>query len=196
MNEKCDIKWVFCNSCGQKTKHFVRGEHCSIPRENSDGTSLTERMMIVECCGCEHLAFLKLSHFSEDVGFSLDDSTEEPQEIPLWEEAIYPPVSYRSRPVWFEDLPDRTLLQISEEIYKSLQSESLYLATFGSRTLLDRLMVLIVGDRGNFNRSLEALVEQGQISKQERDIIAPVVDAGHAAAHRGWVPTPQQLNTM
>ena len=27
MSDENKIEWVFCNSCGQKTKHFVRAEH-------------------------------------------------------------------------------------------------------------------------------------------------------------------------
>ena len=116
--------------------------------------------------------------------------------VPHWDEAIYPPVTYRSPPPWFEDLPDPTLRQISEEVYKSLQSESLYLATFGSRTLLDRLMVLIVGDKGKFEKGLNALIVEGKLSEHERDILSPVLEAGHAAAHRGWAPTQQQFKTI
>ncbi len=31
------------------------------------------------------------------------------------------------------------------------------------------------------------------LSQHERDILEPVVQAGHAAAHRGWAPTKEQL---
>ena len=64
MNEENQIERVFCNSCGQKTRHFVRARHSSKRYEEGDGTSFTQEMMIVECCGCEHLAFSKRSHFS------------------------------------------------------------------------------------------------------------------------------------
>ena len=196
MIDENKIERIFCNSCGQKTKHFVRSEYSTTSNNKTDGTSFTQEMMIVECCGCEHLAFSKRSHFSEHVEYDDHPITGELRMNPYWDEAIYPPVTYRSPPPWFEDLPDPTLCQISEEIYKSLQSESLYLATFGSRTLLDRLMVLIVGDRGNFEKGLNALVDEGKISNHERYILAPVLQAGHAAAHRGWAPTQQQIKTI
>ena len=196
MSDENKIERIFCNSCGQKTRHFVRSEYTATSHDKSDGTRFTQEMLIVECCGCEHLAFSKRSHFSEQVGYDNHPITGELPMVPYWDEAIYPPVTYRSPPPWFEDLPDPTLRQISEEIYKSLQSESLYLATFGSRTLLDRLMVLIVGDKGNFEKGLSALLDEGKISKHERDILAPVLQAGHAAAHRGWAPTQQQIKTI
>jgi predicted transport protein len=85
------------------------------------------------------------------------------------------------------------LREISAEIYKSLQTGSHYLATFGSRTLIDRLIVLTVGDKGNFPKGLQALQDEGKLSPQEREILEPVVEAGNAAAHRGWAPTKEQI---
>ena len=197
MVEENQIERIFCNSCGQKTKHFVRAKHTSneIIDEYED-IGFKQEMRIVECCGCEHLAFLSRSHFSEDVHNDYDPETGEMVTIPIWDETIYPPVTFRTLPAWFEDLPDNTLLQISGEIYKSLQTESLYLATFGSRTLLDRLLVLTVGDKGSFEGGLSALVDEGKMSTHEREILEPVLQAGHAAAHRGWAPTREQLKTI
>jgi len=148
-------------------------------------------MLIVECCGCENLSFADLSRSSGQYELEYDD--EIGADAMKWEEVIYPPVTYRNPPRWFEDLPDLTLRAISVEIYKSLQTGSHYLATFGSRTLIDRLIVLTVGDKGNFPKGLQALQDEGKLSPHERDILNPVVDAGNAAAHRGWAPTRDQL---
>lgn len=196
MSTDTKIERFFCNGCRQKTKHFVRANHVTTEHGDRDGTSFTQEMAIVECCGCENLAFSKRTHFSEHVDLGYHPETGDPQIFPLWDEAIYPPVTYRPPPPWFDDLPDPTLVQISQEIYKSLQSESLYLATFGSRTLIDRLIVLTVGDQRTFENGLTALIDEGKISMQERDILKPVIQAGHAAAHRGWVPTQDQFKTM
>lgn len=153
-------------------------------------------MLIIECCGCENLALVKLTNFSEDSSLASDKYTGEEFEAANWEESIYPPVTYRRSPAWFDDLPDQTLRDISLEIYKSLQSGSHYLATFGSRTLIDRLIVLTVGDKGNFTKGLQALQDEGKISSQEREILTPVVHAGNAAAHRGWSPSKDQLDMI
>ncbi|UFI02140.1 DUF5655 domain-containing protein [Roseibium aggregatum] len=188
------IERYFCNKCGHKTKHFVRAKY-SLTDDDFGGAPvwLTKLMLIIECCGCEHLAFVKKTSFSEDTDYEIDPETGEHHEVPVWDEVIFPPVTYRSPPEWFDDLPDATLRDISEEIYKSLQTGSHYLATFGSRTLIDRLIVLTVGDKGTFVRGLNALESEGKISKQEREILAPVVDAGNAAAHRAWAPSKEQL---
>jgi predicted transport protein len=176
-----------------KDEAFVRGEYEKTDTDENDGTSLTQRILIIECCGCEHLALVKKTHFSEHIDYGSHPTTGEMTTTALWDEVIYPPVTYRAPPTWFDDLPDPTLRAISEEIYKSLQTGSHYLATFGSRTLIDRLIVLTVGDKGNFAKGLSALKDDGKISQHERDILAPIIQAGHAAAHRGWAPTKEQL---
>lgn len=190
------IERFFCNQCSRKTRNFIRGEYFRSDYDPREGVGLNKRMLIIECCGCENLALVKMTHFSEHVDYFEDPNTGRPHIEELWEESIYPPVTYRTPPQWFDDLPDATLREISEEIYKSLQSESHYLATFGSRTLIDRLIVLTVGDKGNFQRGLNALIEGGKISQHERDILEPVVQAGHAAAHRGWAPSKDQLKII
>lgn len=175
------IERFFCNVCKQKTKHIIRGEYNK--HDENEEFWYKQRMLIIECCGCENLELVKKTLFSEDVDF--DGAG--------WDEVIYPPVTYRNPPSWFEDLPDPTLRAISDEIYKSLQTDSHYLATFGSRTLIDRLIVLTVGDKGNFQKGLQALQDEGKLSPHEREILNPVVDAGNAAAHRGWAPTKEQI---
>ena len=187
------IEKFFCNICKGKTNHFIRGEHTSIDYDDWDGTSLTLLLLIVECCGCENLALVKKTHFSEHVDFYQDPISGEDIMEPLWDVSIYPPVTYRVTPTWFEDLPDPTLRKIAREIYKSLETESHYLATFGSRTLIDRLIVLTVGDKGSFDKGLNALRDEGKISPHELEILQPVIQAGHAAAHRGWEPSEDQL---
>ena len=196
MSDGVEIERYFCSSCCQVTRHFLRAKYEVTDSDEDDGTSFTQRMLTIECCGCENLAFVKRTHFSEHMDYSHHPITGEPRRVALWDEAIYPPGNYRAPPPWFEDLPDPTLRQISGEIYKSLETESLYLATFGSRTLIDRLIVLTVGDQGNFVKGLSALLSSGKVSEHERSILEPTIQAGHAAAHRGWAPTREQLNTI
>jgi predicted transport protein len=188
------IERFFCNACKQKTKHHIRGEYNK--HDDDEAFWYKQRMLIVECCGCENLELVKMTLFSEDVEYFDNPHTGEPDSIGKWDEVIYPPVTYRNPPSWFEDLPDPTLRTISDEIYNSLQTGSHYLATFGSRTLIDRLIVLTVGDKGNFPRGLQALQDSGKLSQHEREILNPVVDAGNAAAHRGWAPTKEQIRVI
>lgn len=191
--EQSSIETFFCNQCKRPTRHYIRAEHSADNYDTRSGTSLSSRHIIAECCGCENVALVRKKHFSEHYDYYEDPSTGQQHREALWDEEIYPAVTYRNPPLWFEDLPDYTLREISVEIYKSLQTGSHYLATFGSRTLIDRLIVLTAGDRGNFPKGLQALQDDGMLSRHEREILNPVVEAGNAAAHRGWAPTKEQL---
>lgn len=186
----------FCNTCKQPTNHFVQAEYNKHKDDESGDFWLKQRLLIVECCGCEHLALIKKTLFSEDIEYSHHPVTGEECSKGNWDEIIYPPVSYRALPDWFDDLPDPTIKEILQEIYKSLQTESHYLATFGSRTLIDRLFVLTVGDKGNFAKGMQALLDDGKISQHEREVLNPVLEAGHAAAHRAWSPSKDLLATI
>lgn len=187
------IERFFCNACKGKTKHFIRGEYNKNEEDGNAPVSYHQRLLIIECCGCEYLALVKMTHFSENDDYGYHPETGKTEVHAIWDEMSYPPVTYRNPPPWFEDLPDHTLRAISDEIYKSLQTGSHYLATFGSRTLIDRLIVLTVGDQKNFPKGLQALQDGDMLSQHERDILNPMVDAGNAAAHRGWAPTKEQL---
>ena len=86
---KQKIEKFFCNACKQETKHFVQAEYEKIDHDDESCVSYAPHLLIVECCGCEHLAMVKRTRFNDDVGFRLR---------PLWGEEIYPPVIYRSPP--------------------------------------------------------------------------------------------------
>ncbi|MDA4846144.1 DUF5655 domain-containing protein [Hoeflea poritis] len=187
------IRKFFCNICSGHTNHFVQREYT---KTSDNGYWTKNELLIIECCGCEHSALVKRTLTEDDIEYFEDPTTGEQDSEGHWNETIYPPVTYRDLPNWFDDLPDPTLQEILRETYKSLQTESHYLATFGSRTLLDRLIVLTVGDKGNFQSGLKALRESGKISQHEHEIIKPVVQAGNAAAHRGWAPSKEQLTTI
>lgn len=188
------IERFFCNSCKHETKHFVKAKMHS-HWDNGEFWS-QEDMLIIECCGCETRAFVKRRLFSEDREYFYDSRTGKEEILDRWDISIYPPLIARNEPDWLEDLPDELLQSIFREIYKALQADSFYLATMGSRTLIDRLITLTVGDQGNFYSGLKKLAEDGHISTSEREILKPIVEAGNAAAHRAWKGTEAHLKII
>lgn len=58
-------------------------------------------------------------------------------------------------------------------------------AMMGIRAIVDRYANKIVGDKGGFEKKLDLLQEQGYISCGQAEQLRVVVEAGHAAAHRG-----------
>jgi hypothetical protein len=65
----------------------------------------------------------------------------------------------------------------------------------GIRAILENVMVAEVGDQGSFAANLEAFSEGAYISLVQRDAMAEILDAGHAAMHRGYKPSVTDLNT-
>lgn len=53
-----------------------------------------------------------------------------------------------------------------------------------------------VGDQGNFPQMLDAMIKAELISKNESSILQAALDAGSAAAHRGYSPTSESLNDV
>ena len=186
----------FCNACNQKTIHYVHNEHEKVTHDDEYQENFTQVMEIIECCGCEHLAFAQRTNYSADTTYRKNPRTNELELDLEWQQNIYPPVTYRSLPSWHESLKDCTLYELIEEIYKSLPIDCRYLAAMGSRTLIDRLLLLTVGDQGTFTRGLEKLLSDSIISEHEHQILTTTVKAGNAAAHRAWSPAEEELVTI
>jgi hypothetical protein len=91
----------------------------------------------------------------------------------------------RHRPKWFYEIPQE-LRSLLKEIYKSLDANTTALPLMGARALLDMLIVDKVGDVGSFTEKLKALESKGFISQKNRETLAIALDAGSAAAHRGY----------
>ena len=65
------------------------------------------------------------------------------------------------------------------------------------RTLFDRASKLLdVDPNFPFSKKLQELQSSGHIGNQEREVLSILVDAGSAAAHRGWQPSPEQLEPI
>jgi Domain of unknown function (DUF4145) len=66
----------------------------------------------------------------------------------------------------------------------------------GVRTALDYVMVQIVDDSRTFEHKLDRMVENGHLSARQKDLLKTVIDAGSAAAHRGFRPARDLLQEM
>jgi len=80
-----------------------------------------------------------------------------------------------------------------DEIYAALDADSRRLALMGARTVVDMVLTDKVGDAGSFAQRLTALERQGFIGKKNREILESALEAGHAATHRAYNPSPKVL---
>lgn len=179
---------VLCNRCGTVTLHRFVGSNAvwgwfdKRPDDSPnrpDEADWSEEYDLLQCCGCDDVCVRRQRH---------DDAPEdsEPQVY------FYPPRLSRRRPKWFSALP-LDLVALLDEVYSALAADSRRLALMGARAVIDMVLVEKVGDKGTFPDKLDALESRGFIEAGNRDQLAAAIDAGHAAAHRGYEPSADDI---
>jgi hypothetical protein len=88
---------------------------------------------------------------------------------------------------------DAKLASLLYEIYQAVYGEQYRLAAMGIRALLEQIMVSKVGDLGSFEKQLDAFEEAGYISFIQRDAMKATLEVGHAAMHRAYKPTEEDV---
>lgn len=110
-----------------------------------------------------------------------------------------PPASERLAPAlpeWLTKLPDAAQM-LMREVHLAMGAELYALSAMGIRAVVDVISVdLLAGDVGSFNAKVEGLAKAGHLSTSQHNALNAVVDAGHAAAHRGFVPTRDVAQAM
>lgn len=172
-----------CNTCGHHTKHLilVSRQHNG-QQEDGYGDVIIQWCVtweLLECLGCETVALRKTTTSSEDWGES--------------DVEYFPPAISRELPVWFSKLPGN-LRELMKELYAALHADSTRLVVMGARALLDMVIVEKVGDSGTFKDKLKELETQGFVSHRNREYLDAALDAGHAAAHRGYAAKPEEVS--
>lgn len=101
----------------------------------------------------------------------------------------------RQRPDWIGDLPP-TVKDLLSEIYSALTLDLRALPAMGVRAAIDSVCVELVGDAGSFEEKLQRLVADGHLLGRERPFLAAAIEAGSASAHRGHVPSADDLGVL
>lgn len=174
------IKRAPCRGCHQETKHLVLAARTIDGEDEASGIDWRDTYELLECSGCEQVSLCNT--FAHSAG---DDLTV----------TYYPPPVSRRVPPWRGKLPHE-LGSVLGEVYAALDADSRRLALMGARTAIDIALLEKVGDSGTFQEKLASLEKKGFVGKQNREILAAALDAGNAAAHRGFRPKPEDLATV
>ena len=192
-----------CNKCGGERKHDVL-HHETISWEIADEVEDTNGEFVdcginggaeydmIRCCGCETIALRENKWNSEDA-----DHRCKPEDHIQY----YPPAIFRPEPRWLNQFgkicPGNSFIEeLLKEIYIALQNNLRRLAAMGIRALLEHVMIAKVGDKGTFQKNVQAFLDAGFISPTQRSFLEAVLEAGHATMHRAYEPTKDDLVTL
>jgi len=143
-------KRFICRQCQRETGHWpiAHGDVKGSLKKLERGESSFQTFQVFQCkdCGVTTYCIDTKIHPGPMMGDSWTQTTD-----------YYPPLPLRIKPVWYVYLPD-DYQAILNEVYNALDNSLFFLASTGTRTALDQLIVEKIGDAGNFNAKLKKLV--------------------------------------
>lgn len=189
---------VHCNKCGATTNHLVehgfkRDWNSVIDEEEHISIGGWDRWETLRCLGCDTIHLRHSSYFSEDMG----DRGE-----PVVRQKFAPPRLTRAKPSWRTqlfpfDVKAYDLVLLLDEIYEALAMGACRLAAMGIRALVEQIMIAQVKDKGTFKQNIKAFFDAGYIAPRQQDTFEnTLVEAGHAAMHRGFDPSQETIETL
>lgn len=186
-----DVTRSPCNSCARDTDHAVIAEETISEMEYPDSEAwVLER--IVKCRGCGEVA-VRRENMWRDL-------------VPDYEESLSRVISvdysprrtWKRPPDWLKQIEtlNADLHGLLVEVYSATNDDQVRLLAMGVRAALDVVMTQRVGVANGFRDSLDKMVDQGFLSKSQRQSLDTVIGAGSAAAHRGFMPSRELLIEM
>jgi Domain of unknown function (DUF4145) len=184
------IAEAHCNKCGGSRNHDVVAAEKQEDTDEEDGSYWCDLYEMLKCRGCESVTMRCTSQRGRD----------RPPII-----VYYPPAIARRAPSWvnydlfdlFSDvLVPAPICALMREVYTAVQNDSRRLAAMGIRAALESVMIEKVGDQGKFKANVDALQQAGYLSVRQALSLDSILEAGHAAIHRGWEPTNADIVTL
>ena len=186
-----------CPKCADERTSDVVALHKSPWEDREQFIWGSQNYYVLRCGGCESVYFQREEFFSEDTEHRFNPQTGE------YDECLRPNITHwplpvpRPTPEWLWKINDAGLRNVLEEAYAAANAELFVLAAIGARTALDRAFVLNgAAESVPFVQKISALRQAGVISQEEEKLLNTCTDAGSAAAHRSWRPTPDMLNAL
>jgi len=184
-----------CPKCGAQRADIVAEYKEEYHEHHFDAVTF---FRVLECRGCGEHYFKSSSSNSEDIHYYHDEDGNECSEyvetIQYW-----PPAAKRRKPDWVSEIgfEDRVLGSLFSDVYTALSNNLGVLSAIGMRTVFDRASELLgIDPEVSFQKKLSDLKNGGHITEKEVKTLHALIDAGSAAAHRGWQPKPKQLDNM
>jgi len=190
------VRKAECAKCGGERNCDILGKHDEWHADDKFQENI--QWFILKCRACDYVFVQTASTNSEEYHNSYaQDGSEETTHLESFK--YWPALSKRKKPEWMPDYrADVDPLSVAMlELYGALENDLRMLAAIGIRTAYDIASELLGIDSSlPFEKKLDALISSGRIGILDKDRLETMVDAGSASAHRGWRPSPNDLNTM
>ena len=188
MSEKTKV--ARCNQCRRDTNHDVLA--VSSEEDEEDPLNWFDCYEFLKCRGCGNLSLLHIASRGEgDV--IVNSCSPNLGGLPDWLDPTARLLSIANGNA--EGVPAK-ICNIMYEVYEARRSNCLRLCAMGTRAALEMIMIHKVDDHRSFTENIDAFEKAGYLSVRERSIIDSILEAGHAAIHRGWEPTEDDTETL
>lgn len=183
----CSITKAHCNACGGERNHDILHSEKKDWQDDESPVYGSDTYETLRCRGCEEI---KLRHTSMLSEHDVDDVH------------YFPPSIFRRRPEWFEDLyfevssEEEFVESLLNEIYVAVQNNLRNLALMGVRSLIEKIMIAKIGDKGSFAKNLNAFSDSGFVSIKQKENLSTILEVGHAAIHRNYKPRKNEVVTV
>ncbi len=184
-----------CNTCGGSRNHEALWSEKSRWNAEAEEVCGGDTYDLLKCLGCGSVK-LRLEEWCSE-----DQLDKHGQVIPTI--IYYPSAIFRPRPRWLVDLmmevtwiDGQSIHDLLSEVYVALQNDQRALAAMGIRALLEQVMIEKSGDHGNFVANLKEFEKQGYVSHMQSNRLKTILEAGHAAIHRFYKPSKDDLITL
>ena len=181
---------TYCYKCNNKTKQLIEFERSNFDtnaiyaaeKNEEIGWVVQKTDYILSSCkgGDSYNLQIKTSHSGPN-GIDREVSNEH---LPAKPKKRVEPWIFRLSSQYIELL---------SEIYSSFNNSNYRLAMMGLRALIDIFIVENIGDKGTFKQKLKLLKEQNFVSEGQFEMLDTSIEAGNAAAHRGFKPSEKAL---
>ncbi|MFY1709509.1 DUF4145 domain-containing protein [Tritonibacter scottomollicae] len=188
-----------CPECQKRVNCSVIAAHEKRWSEYDGEIMYSDMFQILECRGCETAFFCRIQSCSEDY-HTFQVGPDEWVDEYINRETYWPSVPrFINNTVNIEHLSrkNQQLSALLEDTIRAANEDMPVFAAIGIRTCFDILSVDLGADTDDsFAEKLETLRKNGYIGGKQKGKLEVLIDAGSAAAHRGWKPSSAQLSTL
>lgn len=192
-----------CPNCRRQSNACVIAEYV----DHFDGQESPNRSIwrILRCAGCDTVFVSRTEELESCLGQGIDFISTEywPRFSKLFKPNL-PLTEVRAEGNLFGSkgefrmwLESPALPRLLDDFHRCLECGLRVPAAVAARTVLEAAARELGAERRTFKQTLKQLMDDGWVSRSEMEsLLEPLVEAGNAAVHRGWAPTPDQLEII